>query len=74
MYLLDTDHISILQRQTDPEYSVLVKRFEEHDSGAFFVPIISFHEQVTGWNAYLNRARTIESIVGFDWQRNRFLR
>jgi tRNA(fMet)-specific endonuclease VapC len=34
-----------------------------HSHSDFYVPVISFHEQVLGWNAYLNRASTPESIV-----------
>ncbi|MFV1964473.1 MAG: type II toxin-antitoxin system VapC family toxin [Pirellulaceae bacterium] len=63
MYLLDTDHISIVQRQSEPEYTRLLARLKAHDPTDFYVPIVSFHEQVVGWNAYLNRARTAESVV-----------
>ena len=63
MYLLDTDHISVLQRQSDPEYQRLLTRLNACSPSDFYVPIISFHEQVMGWNAYLNRARTPETVV-----------
>lgn len=29
----------------------------------FYVSIVSFHEQVNGWHAYLSRARTIQGVV-----------
>lgn len=63
MYLLDTDHISVVQRQPEPEYRRLLARLSAHSSSDFCVPIISFHEQVVRWNAYLNRARTPETVV-----------
>lgn len=63
MYLLDTDHISVVQRQSEPEYQCLLARLNAHNPSGFYVPIISFHEQVMGWNAYLNRARTPQSVV-----------
>ncbi|MGD9632519.1 MAG: type II toxin-antitoxin system VapC family toxin [Pirellulales bacterium] len=63
MYLLDTDHLGIIQRQTEPEFSRLLGRIGKHQPAEFFVPIVSFHEQVSGWNAYLQRARSIESVV-----------
>jgi tRNA(fMet)-specific endonuclease VapC len=63
VYLLDTDHISVVQRQSEPEYRRLWARLSAHNSSDFYVPIISFHEQVVGWNAYLNRARTPETVV-----------
>lgn len=63
MYLLDTDHIGVLQRKTGVEYPRLVSSLDAVDPADIYVPIVSFHEQVTGWNAYLNRARTIQSTV-----------
>ncbi len=63
MYLLDTDHISVVQRQSEPEYQRLLARLSAHNPSDFYVPIISFNEQVMGWNAYLNRARTPKTVV-----------
>jgi tRNA(fMet)-specific endonuclease VapC len=63
VFLLDTDHIGIVQRQTAPEYPRLLARLQAHDSTDFYVPIVSFHEQIVGWNAYPNRARSPEAIV-----------
>jgi tRNA(fMet)-specific endonuclease VapC len=63
VFLLDTDHLGIIQRQTQPEFSHLMLRIRQHSPTDFFVPIISFHEQVSGWNAYLHRARTPEAVV-----------
>ena len=63
MYLLDTDHISVVQRRSEPEFTHLLARLNAHNPTDFYVPIVSFHEQVVGWNAYLNRARTPESVV-----------
>ena len=63
MFLLDTDHIGIVQRQTTPEFPRLLSRLKAHDPTVFYISIISFHEQVVGWNAYLNRARSPEAVV-----------
>lgn len=63
MFLLDTDHVGIIQRMTEPEFNRLSTRMSRHLVSAFFVPIISFQEQLLGWNAFINRARTKESIV-----------
>ena len=63
MFVLDTDHLGIIQRQTQPEFSRLIVRIGQHPPAAFFAPIVSFHEQVSGWNAYLHRARTPEAVV-----------
>lgn len=63
MYLLDTDHIIVLQRRTQPDASRLLQRIAQHPASAFFFSIVSFHEQVLGANAYISRARTFQDIV-----------
>lgn len=63
MFLLDTDHIGIIQRRTEPEFNRLSVRMSRHAIADFYWPIISFHEQVLGWNAYLARARDQPSVV-----------
>lgn len=63
MFLLDTDHIGIFQRRTQPEFGRLLARVSEHSPTEFFIPIVSFHEQVLGWNAYINRARDQEGVI-----------
>ena len=63
MFLLDTDHIGIIQRQTEPEFGRLSARVQQYPIGDFYVSIVSFHEQVAGWNAYINRATTLEAVV-----------
>jgi tRNA(fMet)-specific endonuclease VapC len=60
VFLLDTDHITIIQRQPR---SPLVARIKEQGPHHFFVSIVSFQEQALGWNAYLNRARTDDRIL-----------
>jgi tRNA(fMet)-specific endonuclease VapC len=63
LYLLDTDHLGIIQRQTQPEFARLIGRVGQHSPDVFFVPIICFHEQVSGWNSYLHRARTSKAVT-----------
>lgn len=62
-YLLDTDHISILQRESGPEFAALSARIslESRDELAFSV--VSFHEQVLGAHVYINRARKPDELV-----------
>ena len=62
-YLLDTDHISILQRQKGTEYAVLSAKISRLPLSEFAFPIISFHEQILGCHAYLNRARNAQEVV-----------
>ena len=63
MFLLDTDHLGIVQRRSAPEHANLARRMRQHSLEDFFVSIVSFHEQVIGWNAYIRRARGVEGPV-----------
>ena len=64
MFLIDTDHLGILQKNgASPEFGRLRKRLASHPSTAFFVSIVSFHEQCQGWNAYISRARGQSGVV-----------
>lgn len=62
-YILDTDHLGILQRRAAPEHSALLHRLQQHPPDSFHVTIITFHEQVNGWNAYINRTSETGRIV-----------
>ena len=63
MFLFDTDHLGIIQRQTEPEFSRLWARISRHPPNAFSTSIVSFHEQLLGWNSYLNRARDTTGVI-----------
>ncbi len=62
-YLLDTDHISILQRQSGQEYATLSARIRQESRSDLGFSIVSFHEQALGAHTYINRARKAEDIV-----------
>ena len=67
MFLLDTDHIIILQDQEQPAFGKLGQRMAKHSAAVFFCSVVSFHEQLLGANAYVNRARAALGIVdGYD--------
>ncbi len=63
MYILDTDHIGVLQRKSDAPYGVLSRKISQHPQTHFYVTIVSFHEQILGWNAYIARAQDQTGIV-----------
>lgn len=63
MFLLDTDHITFLQQQTLPQYARIVQRMSQHPAQDIFFSIISYHEQMLGAQAYINRARAVADIV-----------
>jgi tRNA(fMet)-specific endonuclease VapC len=63
VFLLDTDHLSFIQRRSTPEHANLTYRMRQHSLEDFYVSIVSFHEQVTGWSAYIRRARGVEGPI-----------
>lgn len=62
-YLLDTDHLSVLQRQTGKDYSNLSTRMAHYSLSDFAVSIVTFHEQMLGCHAYINRERSLNDVV-----------
>jgi len=56
--LLDTDHISFLQRRSSSEFIRLTLRMSQHALSDFALSVISFHEQVIGAHSFINRAQT----------------
>lgn len=62
-YLLDTDHLSILQRQGGKDFSNLSTRMAQHSLSDFAVSTVTFHEQMLGSHAYINRARNPKDVV-----------
>ena len=55
-YLLDTDHLSILQRQVGQDYINLSTHMARYPLSDFVVSTVTFHEQMLGTHAYTNRA------------------
>ena len=62
-FLLDTDHISFLQRRAGAEYSAIAARMSQYAATDFASSVVSFHEQVLGAHALLNRARTLGDVI-----------
>lgn len=63
MFLLDTDHIVIIQQRAEPEFNRLSVRMSAGQSDDFFTSIVSFHELVLGWSAYIKRAKKAAGLV-----------
>lgn len=61
--LLDTDHLSVLQWREQPACDRLLARLDKLAPDDIATTIVSFHEQIQGWQAYLARARKPEQIV-----------
>lgn len=61
-YLLDTDHLSILQRQIGKDYNNLLTRMTRYPLSDFAVSTVTFHEQMLGIHTYINRARNLDDV------------
>jgi tRNA(fMet)-specific endonuclease VapC len=62
-YLFDTDHISILQRRSGPEFATLAARVRGQSPADLAYSVVSFHEQVLGAHNFISRARTTLDVV-----------
>jgi tRNA(fMet)-specific endonuclease VapC len=63
VFIFDTDHLVILQRESEPESSRIRGKMSRFATSDFFVTIISFHEQVAGWYDHLAKAKRHREIV-----------
>jgi tRNA(fMet)-specific endonuclease VapC len=61
-YLLDTDHISLLQRRSGTVYATLLLRISQNPLTDFALSMVSFHEQVLGAHDFINRAQSNEEL------------
>ncbi len=62
-FILDTDHLSILQRRSEPAFGHLSLRLSQHSPDLIFTTIISFQEQFQGWRAFINKAATVTALI-----------
>lgn len=62
-FLLDTDHISILQRESGSEFATLASRVARHAPADLAFSVVSFHEQALGCHTYILRARSPAEVV-----------
>jgi tRNA(fMet)-specific endonuclease VapC len=71
-YLLDTDHLSLLQRQAGQDYTNLSTRMASYPLSDFAVSTVTFHEQMLGSHTYINRARNLDDMVkGYEMMTRR---
>ncbi len=63
MFVLDTDSLGILQNKRGVEYDALQNRIAQEDPATVFVSIISFQEQIQGWNAYIQRGKKSRDLI-----------
>jgi tRNA(fMet)-specific endonuclease VapC len=62
MYLLDTDHLSLLERGGAASLA-MQRRLEQIPADEIATTIITYEEQMRGWLAHSAQARTIERML-----------
>ena len=63
MYVLDTDYLSLLKQASGKAVERLVERIGQHGESSFFITIVSFHEQVKGWQSYVAKAKGQSGVI-----------
>lgn len=62
-WLLDTDHVSILERPGTREYAAVLARIAAQPPGMVGVSVVSYQEQSRGCNNLINRASKPAELV-----------
>jgi tRNA(fMet)-specific endonuclease VapC len=62
--ILDTDHLTVIQRRAEPAYSRLRGRLSKVSPNTIQTTIISFEEQMRGWLSLIARLRNKSTEVG----------
>lgn len=57
MVILDTDHLSVIQRQSEPSFSFLSARLRHISPIEIYTTIVNVEEQMRGWLAVIGRAK-----------------
>jgi len=63
VYLLDSDHLTILWYDHGKSYETLISRIADHSDDEFAVSIVTIEEQLRGWLAYVAKASAIEGAI-----------
>jgi tRNA(fMet)-specific endonuclease VapC len=67
-YLLDTDHLSVLQKSTGRDYEYLSARMAQIPISDFAISIVTVHEQFLGSHTYISRTRNVRDLVkGYEF-------
>jgi tRNA(fMet)-specific endonuclease VapC len=61
MYILDTDHLSLIQRGSTSGQNILTRL--SNAQTPFATTIVTYEEQARGWLDYLSRAKTITEQI-----------
>ena len=63
MLILDTNHLTIIQRATEPAYTTLRMRLRQDTSREICTTIVNVEEQMRGWLTVLAQSRDVHQEV-----------
>ena len=63
MIVLDTDCLSLLNRERIIEASTFQRKLDEFPIDELFTTIVTFEEQMRGWLSFLARSRNLEEKI-----------
>ena len=73
MIILDTDCLSLIDRERILESSTLRQNLEKYPAEELFTTIITFEENMRSWLAYLAKSKTLEQEIYAYQKLHRFL-
>ena len=73
MIILDTDSLSLLDRERLFESSMLRKNLEKYSPDEIFTTIITFEEQMRGWLSFIAKSKNPEQQIYAYQKLHRFL-
>jgi tRNA(fMet)-specific endonuclease VapC len=73
MIVLDTDCLSLLERERILESSKLINALEAHPDNEIVTTIITYEEQMRGWLAFIRKCRSLDQQVNGYERLHRFL-
>jgi len=73
MIILDTDSLSLLDRERLLESSMLRKNLEKFPPDEIFTTIITFEEQMRGWLSFIAKSKNLEQQIYAYQKLHRFL-
>ena len=63
MIILDTDCLSLIDREKILESSILRRNLEKFAPDEIFTTIITFEENMRGWLSFIARSKTLDQQI-----------
>ncbi len=73
MIILDTDCLSLIDREKILEASILRQNLEKYSPDEIFTTIITFEENMRGWLSFIAKSKTLDQQIYAYQKLHRFL-